>query len=190
MATILNVLSKDPEMTKYSTVSAEDLNAGRLPGWQDDYDKRFPKAAATPKDEDWKAELAELERLGVGSLPSVSEAEQALRSLEDGLEAQAKDLTTQARKSRQLASSEAFSLSALDRTELLRGADRLEEKASRLKDSFRMRIARAKDLVVQTRTHGTAQNKKRLQELRTRKAKLDALLADPSKVSVADPINI
>jgi len=180
MSSIINVLAKIPEMLKYSTVTQEQYERGDLPGAPPPSTAKAAKTQSKPDPEaNWVQELELLERRGVGSLPSVAEAEQAAKKLEDQTESEARELAESAKKSRQLASAEAFSLSAVDRSELLRQADKLEERARDLKANMRCKIAQAKALAQTCREFGPL--KPRLRELRERKAHLDSLLADSSK---------
>jgi PHD/YefM family antitoxin component YafN of YafNO toxin-antitoxin module len=160
MATILNVLGKLRENDKYLTIDPATFGAA-------------PKR--DPEPENWRQELDELERRGVGSLPSVEQAERAAKELEDQVESEHRSLVNQAKKARQLASSEAFSLSALERTHLAEQAAKLEERARDLKSNTRVSIAQAKALVETCKQFGPL--KPRLLELRKRAKELGAALA-------------
>ena len=184
MSGILNVLGKCQEYLKYSVISPEQHERGDLPGAPPPSKAKAAKPQPKPDPEArWQDELEYMERIGVGSLPSAAEAAEAAKKLEDQTESEARELAESAKKSRQLASAEAFSLSAVDRSELLRQADKLEERARDLKANMRCKIAQAKDFARKCREWGPS--KPRLRELRERKAHLDSLLADTSKVETA-----
>jgi hypothetical protein len=59
-------------------------------------------------------------------MPSLSSAEAAAKGLEDSVEHQHRDLVNQAKKARQLASSDAYALGPPERAELNRRADKLD----------------------------------------------------------------
>jgi hypothetical protein len=176
MSSILNVLGKTDGWQKHLTIDPATFGNAPKP--------HGPSAKAKDEpDAGWRDELDLLERRGVGSLPSLEQAEKDAKDLEDQIARHARDLSNQAKKSRQLASSEAFSLSAQDRSALLRQADKLDGQANDFKAGTRVKVAQAKALVDKCREFGPL--KPRLIELRERKATLDALMSDPSGAAAA-----
>lgn len=167
MSTILNILGKIRDNDKYLTIDPATFGNGG------------PVGKPKNKDDAWRDELADLERRGVGSLPETKQAETTAKELEDQVEQEHRQLVNSAKKARVFASSEAYALSALERTNLNRQADRLEERAADLKANTRVRVAQAKALAQTCREWNP--KKPRLLELRKRKAEVDRLLADASK---------
>ena len=171
MATILDVLGKTEGWQKHLTINPETFGTAA------------PGTGAKPKEPSWRDELDDLERRGVGSLPSTEQAERAAKELEDSVESEHRSLVNQAKKARSLAASEAFALSALERTNLVRQADKLEERARDLKANMRVRIAQAKGLAQTCKEWNP--KKPRLAELRKKKAQIDAALVDASKTETS-----